>query len=238
MSCNRALLPWCIAATLLVTHAPGASGTTVHDDVLTDGADGAAATRNMTFGPTGAIFDSFSDAIDYSDALIPAEGTIELVLRWDGSSQAFVLDTRGVGGRAPGDAAMFFRPSTGFLFFTIDPSGGNNPCCIPGVTSTTAFDAQTFHCVAVSYGSQGLKLYVDGVLEDANPAVTAPLIRSTITLGDFLDGAPQSWLGVIYRIRTSDVQSDVAIPQQVGCPYGDPTPAKEATWGRLKTVYR
>ena len=168
------------------------------------------AFRNITFDVNGAEFTSTSAAIDYSDTLFPAQGTIELDVR-STTPGGWILDTRGVGTRVIGDAVMTIN-STGFVFFAVDPIGGQNPLTLPGVTSFTMVNDGYFHTVSVSYGSGGLQMYVDGRLEDSNASNTTPLVRSTITLGDYVDAVPQSFIGSIRHIRTSAVQADVQQP--------------------------
>lgn len=202
-----------------------AIGATVMDTSLEGGAPGATAIRNVTFESTGAVFSSAFSGIDYPDTLFPAEGTIEIVLRTTdpgAPETGMILDTRGALWRAPGDSVLVLAgtdnpegASSGQVFFTIDPLGGRIPALSPGVTSSTAINDGDLHCIAVSYGSQGLEVWVDGVLEDSNPDVTTPLIRATVSLGDFDDSgrynAGFSFTGGILRVRTSDVQSDVVL---------------------------
>lgn len=89
--------------------------------------------RNVTFTSEGAVFDSAVSGIDYPSSLFPAEGTVEFILKTDGSaSQGFIMDTQGIGGRRAGDAVLMFSdasfaPATDLAFFTIDPYGGTNP---------------------------------------------------------------------------------------------------------------
>jgi hypothetical protein len=183
--------------------------TSVLNESLTAGAPNASAIRNITFGADGATFASSSSALDYSPTWFPAEGTFEIDLNTTGGGQ-WILDTRGVGLRVMGDAVMYV--TSGQVFFAIDPVGFQNPGTLPGV-QTTSFPADgQFHVISVSYGSQGLKIYTDGNLEGTLPQVAVPLVRSTITFGDYLDAVPQSFLGQIRHIRTSALQSDVQLP--------------------------
>jgi len=213
---------------VLISIAPlayptNAQAAEVLNDSLTDGASGATATRNVTFTSSGAVFDSNFDAIDYPATLFPAQGTIEFIIHGkpQPTGENFVLDTRGIGGRVAGDAAMLVQPSGQFKF-AIDPTGGTNPDLLPHVISTTPLNTDAFHCLAVSYGSGGLKLYVDGVLESSLASVTTPLIRDPITVGDYLDSANNAFCGEIFHLRTSDVQDDVQLPSLIGC--GGPGP--------------
>jgi hypothetical protein len=184
--------------------------TSVLNESLSSAPTDALATRNITFDFNGGEFTSSSAAIDYSAALFPAQGTIELDVR-STTPGGWILDTRGIGTRVIGDAVLTIN-STGQVFFAIDPIGGQNPLTLPGVTSFTMVNDGYFHTLSVSYGSAGLKMYVDGRLEDANVENNTPLVRSTVTVGDFLDAMPQSFIGSIRHIRTSAVQGDVQQP--------------------------
>lgn len=223
-----------LSGTLWLLLSPSAHAATVLDDILTDSATGATAVRNVTFSPTGALFDDPFDGIDYPDTLFPAQGTIELIFRTTESgipSPRFVLDTRGADVRLAGDSVILIAngvvgdinnpagASAGQVFFTVDPSGGSIPSTLPGVISSSVLNDGAFHCLAVSYGASGLAVYVDGALEDSAPAITAPLVRSTISLGDFVDGfaTGMSFGGEIIHVRTSNTENDVQLPAIVGC---------------------
>ena len=187
----------------------GQACTSVLNESLTAGAPNAAAIRNITFGADGAVFGSASSALDYSPAWFPAEGTFEVDLSIQNSS-GWILDTRGIGLRVAGDAVMYINSL--YAFFAIDPVGLQNPGTLPGVQTTSIIADGQFHTVSVSYGSQGLKIYTDGSLENTLPSMAVPLVRSTITFGDYLDAVPQSFLGTIRHIRTSAIQGDVQLP--------------------------
>lgn len=181
----------------------------VLNESLTAGAPNATAIRNITFGADGADFGSSSSALDYSTNWFPAEGTFEIDLNTMGLG-GWILDTRGIGLRVMGDAVMYI--TSGNAFFAMDPVGFQNPGTLPGVQTTSIVTDGQFHIVSVSYGSQGLKIYTDGSLEDTLPAIAVPLVRSTITFGDYLDAVPQSFQGEIRHIRTSAIQGDVQLP--------------------------
>jgi hypothetical protein len=183
----------------------------VLSESLLTGAPDATAIRNVTFGVNGATFASSSSALDFSPALFPAEGTIEINLSTTGVG-GWILDTKGIGVRVIGDAVMTID-GNGHAFFAIDPVGLQNPGTLPGVTTTSMVADGQFHTVSVSYGSGGLKIYTDGVLENALPEMAVPLVRSTITFGDYLDALPQSFLGNIREIRSSGIQGDVQLPR-------------------------
>jgi hypothetical protein len=163
----------------------------------------------VTFDANGAEFASTTSGIDYTPDLFPAQGTIELDIATTNAG-GWILNTLGAGTNAPGNAVMTVLTS-GQVFFSIAPIGGQNPSFLPGVASATVVNDGLFHTVSVSYGSGGLVMYVDGLEEDANPGVTAPLVRSTITLGAY-PGSAQSFLGSIRQIRTSAIQGDIRPP--------------------------
>jgi hypothetical protein len=180
----------------------------VLNESLLTGAPNASAIRNITFGADGAVFGSLSSALDYSTNLFPAEGTFEIDLNTTGSA-GWILDTHGIGFRVVGDSVMYIN--SGHAVFAMDPVGGQNPGTLPGVTTTSVVADGQFHTISVSYGSQGLQIYTDGNLENTLP-IAVPLVRSTITFGDYLDAVPQSFQGKIRHIRTSALQSDVQLP--------------------------
>ncbi|MFH1842401.1 MAG: T9SS type A sorting domain-containing protein [bacterium] len=195
---------------------------TIIDDIFYEGAESSIAVRYVVFDQDGAHFDGEYTGIDYPATALPAGGTVEILIRTQRSGDV-VMDTRGADPRLPGDLVLSiasgpYGSSTlqdavaGQVFFTIDPDGGNNPGLLPGVLSSTIITDGAWHIISVSYGSGGLAMYIDGVLEDTAPSITAQPIYSIVTLGDFDDAlitAAFSILGEILRFRTSDVQNDV-----------------------------
>jgi len=182
----------------------------VLEESYLSGAAAATAVRNVSFGVNGAGFTNSNSAIAYSDTWFPAQGTIELELSTTNSG-GWIMNTDEASNRVVGDAVITINGS-GQAFFAIDPIGGQNPLTLPGVTSTTRVNDGLFHTLSLSYGSQGLKLYVDGALESANIENNVPLVRSSIALGDYFDAVPQSFLGCIRHLRTCAVQGNIQQP--------------------------
>lgn len=195
---------------------------TIVDDVFYEGADGSIVVRDVVFDWGGAHFDGEYTGIDYPAVALPDEGTVEILIRAQPHAAA-VLDTRGADARLAGDLYLGIvdgpHPTptlenavAGQVFLTIDPDGGTNPGLLPGVLSSTIVTDGAWHIISASFGSGGLTLYIDGVLEDTAASITVQPINSIVTLGDFDDAAvfaALSFLGEILRFRTSDVQNDV-----------------------------
>jgi len=207
-----------------------AIATTIFDEILHEGADGSIAVRWVLFDQRGAHFDGLNSGIDYPAETLADEGTVEILIHVEDIGRV-VMDTRGADLRVAGDLILSiadgpYGSSTlqnavaGQVFFTIDPGPGTNPGLLPGVLSSTIVTDGVWHTISVSYGSGGLALYIDGILEDTAPSITVQPIDSIVTLGDFADmevPAAFSFTGEILRFRTSDVQNDVT-PLCVGVP--------------------
>ena len=201
--------------------------TAIMDELLGAGTPGATEVRGVLFNGTGAQFGDASCGIDFPPALIPTRGTIELFLRttesgWPGPT--FILDTRGALWRMAGDCVLLLcngDPASGQnpdgalagqLFFAIDPAGGNIPCTLPGVRTSTAVNDGAWHAITITYGPFGMAIYVDGVLEDEDRDNTNRLGAYGISVGDYPDGLSSfSFVGEVARIRTSDQADDVHV---------------------------
>jgi hypothetical protein len=201
----------------------------IADQLLFDDFKGSASVgivNGVTFTADTALFDSADDGIEYSSALFPAQGTIEVLLRLDqvglyiGSGRfppgSTILDSAGADARSKGDIFLQVR-DTGIVLFTLAPVGGFNPSLQIQVSSTTSILDGQFHSVAVSYGSEGIKLFIDSTLEDSNPFTGLRNTSRPVSLGDFTDRVFNDhsyqfgFIGGVDTIRTSTVQSDLTL---------------------------
>ena len=197
--------------------------------VLSDDFNGSASTgivSGVTFTADTAVFDSQADGIEYASSLFPAQGTLEVLLRVDqvggGANGATtfhsstILDSAGADGRNQGDIYFVLR-DTGIIQFALAPVGGVNPSQQIQVTSSTSILDGQFHAVAISYGSEGIKLFIDGTLEDSDPFNGMRNTSRVVSLGDFKESGfnPASFtfgfIGEVDAIRVSNVQSDLAL---------------------------
>jgi hypothetical protein len=191
-------------------------------DPFTGGAT-VGIVNGVTFSATTAVFDSHGDGIEYTPSLFPAQGAMEVVLKLnepprsqnaDSPTGFFpastILDSAGADARVQGDIFLFVT-DTGVVKFTLAPVGGVNPSNQVQVVSTTSILDEKFHAIAVCYGTGGIRLYIDGVLQATDPFIGLRNVNRAVALGDFTDRTFSdalygfSFIGEVDAIRTSDV---------------------------------
>ncbi len=196
----------------------------------------AGVLKSVTFTAGTVVFGSHNSGIEYDPSLFPSQGTIEVQLRIDQtgainaafpggfSPGSFLIDSAGADARNLGDIALAVS-GNGLVTFTLAPVGGVNPSNQIQVMSTSSIVDGFFHTVGVSYGSQGIKLAIDGVVEDADSFTGLRNVTRPVALGDFTDrmfadsSFGFSFIGEVDRIRVSDSLNPIL----------DPTPIPEAS---------
>ena len=192
-----------------------------------NGGASAGVLNNVTFTDKTAVFRTHDDGIEYDASLFPAQGTIEVVVRVDevgsldkrtGGSGfrhvSTILDSAGADARVQGDIFLSVDGRDGRVRFTLVPVGGADPGSQVQVTSATSIVDGQYHSVAVSYGSRGIKLFIDGSLEDSDAFAGSRATNRPVSLGDFADkyyndnAFANGFIGEVDAIRTSNRQSD------------------------------
>lgn len=191
------------------------------EDIIFDDFNGTTAgiAEGATFTPTTSVF-TVDDGIKYNGSVFPPQGMAEVVLRIDdvGAQErvtprtldfSTILDTSGSGGRFEGD--MFLAVGTdGKIKFTLTSPEGIGPTAQIRVTSETSVLDGAFHIISVCYGfPNGIRLYIDGVLEDTSYEPVSTIQRNTrpVTLGDVTESNDASYgfsfEGEVDSLRTS-----------------------------------
>ncbi len=195
-----------LAACLL---SSGAFAGTVLTDGLNNSNLGTASDIGYTAvnpfeGTHAALFDATTDYIRYDGSVAPTSGTISFLLKRGASALAYNMILDSVGGHSKTTGEMRLWMSTdGILQFMMYDGGWKT------VTGTTAIRTDAWDCVAVSYGSQGMALYVNGSVDAQNAAYTQVRNTKDLFVGDYaLDTANQSFTGCLDYLRASDEQGD------------------------------
>ena len=187
-------------------------GTTILMEDFEDGATVGDKTGTSD-RPSGIGLLSRGSGVAYECRLFPLEGTVELAVIVE-EAPGTILDNRGDQARREGD--IFLRVGqTGRLQFTLAPRAGVNPTLQVLVSSRTSLTDGLCHTLAISFGSGGVELYVDGELEGSHRH-TGSRFPNLVAVGDWPeDSAEFGIVGEIRALRTSTAQSDITF---TSCP--------------------
>jgi hypothetical protein len=220
-----------LVLSLFFTFSGASQATTYFFDDFTGSASPSTGSNDgVTFTSTTAVFDDNGDGLQYSGAaLFPAEGVIEVNLRVDQVSQvnggaantgpgawSTIIDSAGVDLRVAGDVFLQVA-SNGTIGFTLSTTS-TNPFNEIQVSSTTSILDGLFHTVGVEYGSGGISLAIDGVIEDTHAFTGLRDTSRTIALGDYTDQTNNdaierlSFIGEVDWIKSSSSLTTVPVP--------------------------
>jgi hypothetical protein len=191
------------------------------DDFL--GGATAGVSSGATFSSSTAVFDTNDDGIEHLPELFPAAGSVLLRLRIDeigavnavaagGTSPwSVILDSAGADSRTTGDLFWVVN-ADGTVSFSLRQFGApdETPLNQIQVTSSSSILDGEYHTVGISYGPAGIKLAIDGVIEDSDPSSGLRNTTKAVSLGDFTDrGFPDAsfafgFVGEVDWILVSD----------------------------------
>ena len=203
--------------------------TYLFDDFMGAASDGVL--DGVTFTSNTALFDSHDDGIEYATSLFPSEGVIELSIRIDQVGRidpvdacdcvwSAIIDSAGADARIAGDIMLQVSDS-GNVLFTLAPVGGQIPHNQVQVTSSTSILDGLFHTIGVQYGSSGITLAIDGIIEDTDPFVGLRNTTRAVSLGDFTDRQfvdedfAFSFVGEVDWVKSSTTLTTVPIPPAI-----------------------
>ncbi|MFC1758839.1 hypothetical protein ACFL2H_08730 [Planctomycetota bacterium] len=210
-----------VSMIVISSTCPTGAQTLLYDDFVNESTVGMAT--GVTFASGNAIFDLQSDGIEFDSSLIPVEGTVEVLLkidvvggghdiaRPDGFPVSTILDSVGADGRPPGSMWLAVGPE-GNIGFSL---GNFQDASSIRANNTSVLNGE-FHAVAVSYGSEGMGLYFDGVQMDHKP-FSGERRNAPLTLGDHRERhfSPNNYqfgfIGEVAEIRASTEQNDVTL---------------------------
>jgi hypothetical protein len=226
-SCRFGIAFVALICTTIIIPSAFADSIIMYDEF--SGSAIAGIVKNVTFSADTAIFGSNNSGIEYDPSLFPSQGTIEirLLINQAGSINAaypsgydprsMILDSAGAGRRVQGDIALRIS-ELGILSFTLAPVDGVDPAGQVQVTSSSSILDGQYHTVGISYGSQGIKLAIDGIIEDDDSFTGLRNMTRPVALGDFTDGDSLyafSFIGEVDRIRISDSLNPMLEPVPV-----------------------
>lgn len=202
---KRAILTLLACLLFAGLTACSASAITLIDDQLNGTNQGIISSISYTPAGSGqaAVFSGGSEYVKYDKSLFATEGTIALHVKVAGTRNMTILDSGG---------DFMLRPtSANTLQFLVYDSAIRDFHYIAG---TTVFDPDKWYDVAVSYGSQGMKLYVNGVAEGKFGSygdTTLAWAGRAMYLGHCTAANINSFTGAIDWIRASNVQNDISL---------------------------
>lgn len=197
--------------TLALYHCDTGSGTTLVDETgsynATFKAEGEPAwTAASRFGPYAVDLANQYDYIVQPilfDA-VPAEGTIEFWFKSHALIESWAHEHDYWYVRKTNDAdnhvAIYCPSSAGYVQFEFVANGVKYY-----VRTSTSFSVETWYHLACTWGSEGMRIYVSGVEEDAN-SYTGKWVdgdRGDFTIGNDIEGANP--LFVMGEMRVSDI---------------------------------
>ncbi len=182
---------------------------------LEDPLDGSnlGEVSSIAYGPgwsdQAAVFNAGNDYIRYNKSYFPAEGTVSFFVKpknATGNGGKTVLDTAGLLGKAAGDMTVMLTSGNAVFFGLWDTGGWKS------VVGTTALSTTDWSYVVLSYGSAGMKMWVNGLPNGSN-AFTGTRRSVNVFAGDFQGDntyANSAWAfpGSLDCLRTSATQSD------------------------------
>ena len=209
-------MKWMYTTLIVALAACLVSGGALAGTVLTDGLNGSNqgtasdtgyTTADPFEGTHAALFDATSDYIQYDGAMGSGSGTVSFLVKRGacGLTYNIILDSVGGHSKTAGDIRLWMTPG-GIVQFMMYDGGWKT------ITGTTAVGTDAWDLVAVSYGSQGMALYVNGSLDAENAAYTYVRNTKDVFVGDYaLDAPYQSFAGSLDYLRSSDEERDESL---------------------------
>jgi hypothetical protein len=196
------------ANTVILFHMNEDSGTSVKD-ISSYGNDGTATGTTVVtaYFDKGRDFNGSSDLItvaDDSSIQLTNDYTIEMWVNADTFTQEGGFDRRLIS-KTDGSAKGYevFLATTGKVTFRKYDAGG-----AVGLVSDTALSTDTWtHVACVQSSADGMKIYIDGVLDTSNTDTDATTTDTTdLYIGRRSDDASGHFDGTLDEIRVSDVE--------------------------------
>lgn len=183
------------------------------DDQLDGANKGASSSLSYTAGFWGSAghFSSVENFVHYSSLKFPNKGTISFFVKADYDithNTNTILDTCGTT-LSSGDMKITVKSDNKLHLAMRDNSGWYS---VDSTTSISNTASPTWTYIAVSYGSAGLKLYVDGVHQGTVSECNIYRAAHGVFLGDSQNDGTNNhnaFKGYIDCIRTSNAQSDI-----------------------------
>ncbi len=167
-----------------------------------------------------ACFNTTTGYLKYASSFFPAEGTIGFYLKPQGGYT--IIDTAGRKAASAGDMAITLLDSKQIRFRVYNATTKE----WHKLTSNSYLNEEKWYYIAVSYGSQGMKLYIngqqDGTFDYEGDYKKGRNINRNLYMGDYaLDSYSDSILGAVDVLKVSAYQSDLSV---ISAPLSAPVP--------------
>lgn len=206
---RRATLALITCFVILILES-GAYASISFKDTLNGSLLGKASTITYEKGIDGqaAAFRNIYDYICYDKSLIPKSGTFSFYVKPTEMRICTFFSTVGMASASNGDMTIYAIAAGNVGFWMYDGSQWNR------LYSSQLLTKDTWNYIAVSYGSEGMKLYVNESPGRALTSYTGNLCNKDLYAGDYpLDnncGSTYltSFTGDMDNIQASNIQSD------------------------------
>lgn len=147
------------------------------------------------------------DFVCYDRSVFPTNGMFSFSAKIYNFNFSEIFTTVGTEGAIDGDMAVDMMPS-GSLLFQVFHTGQWNV-----LSSTRSLSKDKWFNVALSYGSEGMKLYINGNLDNTLTSCTIGRVYKNMYVGDYqLDGSyALAFVGSLDNLKVSNIQSDPAL---------------------------
>jgi hypothetical protein len=200
---------------LYTNTTPTPTPNAAHNPMMTAGLTGAlqgaqqglSASTAIAFNGQAHLYNAFSYV---SPSTFTLEGWLRVTGSQGGTVAGFTTSTTGTTAMTTIADRVVYVDSGGRLSFGVSPGGVKTV-----VRSTTAVNDGVWHHWAASLGGSGMKIYVDGVLQDSNAGVTTALTATgywrwgAINLSSWANAPTSHYLtGTLDEVSTYTTQLD------------------------------
>ncbi len=185
--------------------------------------NGATYTSNGYQG-YGMLFNEPGDYVKFHSSKFPSEGTFEAYIYITGDNSAWskdiIFDTNARAGYSGAHIALYLTEERKLMF----REWGSTIPAIYNVFGTTELSLNTWYAIGVSWGAQGVHIYVNGELDASDTSLTYSWdADESVYLGDCPDddwagsNYYNSFYGILDSVRTSNVQQDITYSISEDC---------------------
>ncbi len=186
------------------------------EDITTLGSRSSVNFTSNGYHGDGMAFNAPGSYIKYNSSYFPSQGTFEAYVniaqdnpKWSRDS---IFDTNARGGYSGTHIALYITNEQKLVFRV----WGSGISQIHEVNSNSTLSLNEWYAIGVSWGSQGVYIYINGVLDASDTSLTYRWdADEPVYLGDCPDddwagsNYYNSFFGTMDSVRTSNVQKDI-----------------------------
>ena len=170
------------------------------------------------------LFDGTEDYVNCgnSSAFEIPTGTIEAWFKVTALDRRHTIIAKYIGGSFTNDLVLRINDSNNKIWFYLESTTG-----FTEIYSDNAVNINTWYHVAIQWGTSGMKMYVNGILQSETDAATYPLVSSGGPLCIGQNNTVEYFQGSIDEVRIwNDIRTEAEIRQNI---YRElPDPASES----------